>query len=70
MWANPCTARDVMERRYEFVSEGAQTTRWLTQFAAKGFRVYRNRLLQVASDALLSLGAWLERKRPLSSAHS
>ena len=59
-----------MERRYEFVSEGAQTTRWLTQFAAEEFRVYRDRLLQVASDALLSLGAWLEQKRALSSTHS
>ena len=70
MWANPYTAGDAMERRYEFVSEGAETTRWLAQFVSEGFRAYRDHLFQAASIALLSLGSWLAQRHLLRSVNS
>ena len=70
MWSNPCTAQDVMERRHEFVSEGAQSARWLAQIVAERFGASRKRLLLAASDALLSVGRWLKQKGTLSPTHS
>jgi hypothetical protein len=70
MLINPCTAMSEMERRYEFVSEGAQTARWLKRFAMARFHIYRGHLLQATGDALNALGAWLVQKGQLDSAHS
>jgi hypothetical protein len=70
MTINVCTATSEMERRYEFVSEGAQTARWLGRLARTKFHIYRDRLLQATRDAVNALGAWLERKGQLDSAHS
>jgi hypothetical protein len=70
MLINPCTATIETERRYEFVSEGTQTARWLKRLAMARFHMYRDHLLQAASDALISFGTWLQQKRQLDSAHS
>jgi hypothetical protein len=70
MLINPCMATSETERRYEFVSEGAQTARWLRRLAVARFHIYRDHLLQATRDAQNALGAWLKRKGQLDSAHS
>jgi len=70
MLVNPCTATSEIERRYEFVSEGAQTVRWLRRLVMARFRIYRDRLLQATGDALNALGAWVQQKHRFDSAHS
>ena len=70
MLINPCMATSEMERRYEFVSEGTQTARWLKRFAVASLHISRDHLLQATGDALNALGAWVQRKGRLDSAHS
>ena len=67
---DPCTATSETERRYEFVSEGAQTARWLKRLAMARFHLYRDHFSRAASGALSSLGACLQQKGQLDSAHS
>jgi hypothetical protein len=70
MLINVWAATSEVERRYAFVSEGAQSVRWLKRLVMERFRIYRDRLLQAAGDAVNALGAWLRRRGRLDSAHS
>ena len=70
MLVNPCTVTSEMERRYEFVSEGAQTSSWLRRLVRARVHIYRDHLLQATGGALNVLGAWLRQRGQLDSAHS
>jgi hypothetical protein len=70
MWANSCEAKNEMDRRYAFVSEGAQTARWLRRLVRDGLYVCGNRVFQSAGKALIAVGIWLQQKRQLGSARS
>jgi hypothetical protein len=69
MWANSCEAKNEMDRRYAFVSEGAQTARWLRQMASDRLRAWGSRLLENVGQILIAVGTWLQQRRQLDSAH-
>jgi hypothetical protein len=56
-----------MDRRYEFVSEGAQTARWLQRLVGDGLCACGDRVLRAVGKALIAVGAWLQHKRQLDS---
>jgi hypothetical protein len=51
-----------MDRRREFVSGGMEDVRLLGRAMAACARDYRERLLEVAGDLLVSLGQWMHRR--------
>ena len=67
MWSNSCGAESEMDWRYEFVSEGAQTARWLRRLARDRLCVCGDRVLHAVGKALIAVGAWLQHKRQLDS---
>ena len=67
MWSNSCGAKSEMDRRYEFVSEGAQTARWLRRLVRDGLCVCGDRVLHAVGKALVVAGIWLQRRRQLDS---
>lgn len=67
---NPMMAQSEMERRYTFVTEGAQSARWLRRLAKDGLHAWSNRFAQAAGKTLIAVGTWLAQGRQLDSAHA
>ena len=67
MWSNACGAKSEMDRRYEFVSEGAQNARWLRRLARDRIRTWGDHLSRATGKALVAAGVWLQRRRQLDS---
>ena len=70
MWSYSCGAKSEMDRRYEFVSEGAQTARWLQRLVRDGLCVCGDHLLRATGKVLVVVGVWLQRRRQLDSFHA
>ena len=64
---NPMIAQSEMERRYQFVSEGAHSARWLRRLASDMLRAWGDRVGQSTGKALVAAGSQLLQKRRLNS---
>ena len=60
---NPMMAQSETERRYEFVSDGAQRARWLRRLAKDRFRTWSDRLVYAVGQVLVAAGTRLEQER-------
>jgi hypothetical protein len=69
MLFNSCTVMSEAERRYEFVSKGAQTARWLRQLAKDRLRAWVDGVAQSVGKTLTAVGTELEHRRQLDSTH-
>jgi hypothetical protein len=70
MLFNPVTAKSEMARRYAFVSEGAQTARWLRRLAKDKICDCGDRLIKGAGQALIAASTWMRRGQQSGSAHA